>query len=271
MFKDIIVELGLGPRDVAGSYALSLGEKFRAHVLGVAINYAALLPGSIMAEALTEVRAEIRGRANNAVARFNEEARRRNVPAGTLILDDGAIVPPEELGALARRFDLAVFGQPEDDFLGAEQAVAEALLFDSGRPVLVVPYIYNGEPKFDRITVCWDGSRSAARAVADAMPLLKKAKAVDVVIVGTVPPKSDETSGADLGQHLARHGLSVEVKRITSPDVDVANTILSHVADNSTDMLVMGAYGHSRLREFILGGATRGILQAMTVPTLMSH
>jgi nucleotide-binding universal stress UspA family protein len=103
------------------------------------------------------------------------------------------------------------------------------------------------------------------------MPFLKKAKAVDVVIVASDRPKSDEIPGADIGQHLARHGLKIEVKRIVATDTDVANTILSHAADTSADFLVMGGYGHSRLREFILGGATRGILSSMTLPTLMSH
>ena len=119
--------------------------------------------------------------------------------------------------------------------------------------------------------ICWDGSRAAARAVADALPFLQKAKQVEVVIVSEKPAKTDEVPGADLGQHLARHGLTVDIKHITSPDIDVPSTILSHAADSDADMLVMGGYGHSRLREFILGGTTRGLLESMTVPVLMSH
>ena len=102
--------------------------------------------------------------------------------------------------------------------------------------------------------VCWDGSANAARAIADAMPLLARAKSIDVVIVASERPKSDEIPGADIGQHLARHGFKVEVKRIVATDTDVANTVLSHAADSSADFIVMGGYGHSRLREFILGG-----------------
>ena len=123
----------------------------------------------------------------------------------------------------------------------------------------------------DRVMVCWDGSRAAARAVGDALPFLKKAKQVEIVIVSTKPNEKDEMPGADLGQHLARHGLKVEINQITSPDIDVASTILSHAADFSTDVIVMGGYGHSRLREFVLGGVTRGMLESMTVPVLMSH
>src|SRR5262249_32763384 len=139
----------------------------------------------------------------------------------------------------------------------------------SGRPVLVVPYIQKGPLKLDRVLVAWDGSRNAARAIADAMPLLAKAKTVEVVIVGK--GKSDEIPGADIAQHLARHDLKVELKRIVSPESDIASTLLSHIADTAADFIVMGGYGHSRLREFIYGGVTRSILSSMTVPALMSH
>jgi nucleotide-binding universal stress UspA family protein len=90
-------------------------------------------------------------------------------------------------------------------------------------------------------------------------------------VVATERPKSDELPGADIAEHLARHELKVDLKRIVTGDTDVASTILSHAADVAADFMVMGGYGHSRLREFILGGVTRGILSSMTVPTLMSH
>jgi nucleotide-binding universal stress UspA family protein len=152
-----------------------------------------------------------------------------------------------------------------------DEVINEGVLFESGRPVIFVPFIHKGAMKLDRMMVCWDGSRAATRAIADAMPLLKKAKQIEVVIISDKPGKEDELSGADLGQHLARHGLKVEVNRIISPDIDVPSTILSHAADSFADMIVMGGYGHSRMREFVLGGATRGLLESMTVPVLMSH
>ncbi len=174
-------------------------------------------------------------------------------------------------GRVARRFDLSVVGQREPNKMTPEDLFVEGALFESGRPVIVVPYIQKAGIKLNHVMVCWDGSRAAARALADAMPLLQKAKQVDVVIIANDRGKSDEIPGADIGQHLARHGLEVEVKRLTSPDIDVASTVLSYAADSSTDFIVMGGYGHSRLREFVLGGATRGMIAAMTVPTLMSH
>ena len=137
--------------------------------------------------------------------------------------------------------------------------------------MLVVPYIQRAGFKLDHVMVCWDASRNAARAVADALPLLERAKAIDVLTVSKERGKSDELPAADIGHHLARHGLNVDVHRIVAPDIDVASSILSYAADASADLIVMGGYGHSRLREFVLGGATRGILSSMTVPTLMSH
>ena len=117
---------------------------------------------------------------------------------------------------------------------------------------------------------CWDGSRNAARAIGDAMPFLRRAAKVEVVTVES-RERRNELSGAKIAAHLARHGLKVELKPIVSADLDVADAVLSHAADTSTDLIVMGGYGHTRLREFVLGGATSGILDAMTVPTLMAH
>ena len=161
--------------------------------------------------------------------------------------------------------------QAEPDQAALDGLIVEAALFDSGRPMLVVPYIQRNGLRLDRILLCWDGSRSSARAVADALPFLRRAKAVEVVTVASEPAKSDEMRGADIAHHLARHGVKVELKRIVTAETDVASTILSHAADSSADFLVMGGYGHSRLREFILGGVTREILASMTVPVLMSH
>jgi len=117
--------------------------------------------------------------------------------------------------------------------------------------------------------VCWDGSRPAARAVADAMPLLTRAGQVDVVIVERA--KSDEMAGADVAEHLARHDLNVTVQRIARGDLAVKDALLNYAADSAGDMIVMGVYGHSRMRDFILGGVTRGMLASMTLPTLLSH
>jgi nucleotide-binding universal stress UspA family protein len=275
MIKDIVVNLGLGDHDPAGQFAVSLAEKLEAHVLGVAFAYEPVIPGSVMGGIppgfIDAQRAEAEKKARDAIARFEAAVKRAGLSSETRILSAGVSAAAESLGRIARRFDLAVVGQPQRDNTVPDELVDEGVLFESGRPVIFVPYIFKGEVKLDRVMVCWDGSRAATRAIADALPLLQKAKQVEVVMVATGRPKSDEVPGADLGQHLARHGLKVDVKRITSPDIDVPSTLLSYAADSAADMMVMGGYGHSRLREFVLGGVTRGLLEAMTVPVLMSH
>ena len=125
-----------------------------------------------------------------------------------------------------------------------DDLMIEGALFDSGRPVLVVPYIQRAGLKLDRVMVCWDGSRNAARAINDAMPFLSHTKAVDVVTINAEKDRSVEIKGADIAQHLARHGLNVELRQINAGDVDVANVILSDAADRDADFIVMGGYGH---------------------------
>ena len=275
MIKDIVVNLGLGEQDHAGNFAISVADTFESHVLGVAFSYEPIIPGTVMGgippEFIEAQRAESNKRARAAASRFEQAAKRAGVSFETGVISASISGAADKLGRLGRRFDLVVVGQPERDKAVADEVVDEGALFDSGRPVIFVPFIQTAGLKLDRIMVCWDGSRAATRAIADALPFLRKSKQVEIVMVANGRSKSDEIPGADLGQHLARHGLKVEVKRITSPDIDVASTILSYAADSSADMIVMGGYGHSRLREFILGGVTRGLLESMTVPALMSH
>jgi nucleotide-binding universal stress UspA family protein len=275
MIKDLVVNLGLGEQDPAGNYAISIAETFGAHVLGVAFAYEPVIPGSVMGgippEFLEAQRSESEKSARSAIARFEQAAKRAGISSETRILSASVSGASDQLGHIGRRFDIIVLGQPTRERPMPDEVIDEGVLFESGRPVIFVPFIQKAGMKLDRVMVCWDGSRAATRAIADSLPFLKKAKQVEVVVIGSKPPKSDEISGADLGQHLARHGLKVDVKRITSPDIDVPSTILSYAADSSADLIIMGGYGHSRLREFVLGGATRGLLESMTVPVLMSH
>jgi nucleotide-binding universal stress UspA family protein len=275
MIKDLIVNLGLGERDPAGTFAVSVAETFEAHVLGVAFAYEPIIPGSVMGgippEFIESQRAEAEKNARKAIARFEQAAKREGVSFESRMVNASVSGASDQLARMGRRFDMIVVGQPTREQPMPDEVVDEGVLFESGRPTIFVPFIQKDGLKLDRVMVCWDGGRAATRAIGDAMPLLEKAKQIEVVVVGSKPPKSDEVSGADLGQHLARHGIKVDVKRITSPDIDVASTVLSYAADSSADLIVMGGYGHSRLREFVLGGVTRAILESMTVPVLMSH
>ena len=276
MIKDIVVNLPISSsRDVVSSYAISVAEAFSAHIAGIAFSYEPVIPASVMggipSDLIEAQRRENETAAKAAMTRFEQAAQRSGLSSETRMLSSSIAGAAELFSQIARRFDLSVIGQSERDKGLPEELIIEGALFGSGRPLIVVPYIQKDGLKLDRVTVCWDGSRAAARAIADAVPLLERAKAIDVLIVASEASKSGDVPGADMGQHLARHSLKVEVKRVTAPDIDVPSAILSYAADNGTDFLVMGGYGHSRLREFILGGATRGILSAMTVPTLLSH
>lgn len=275
MIKDIIVNLGLGERDPAGDFAVSIAETYGAHVLGLAFAYEPVMPGAVMGgippDFIESQRSEANDKAMSAIARFEAGARRSGVSFEHRILDASVSGAADQLGRLGRCFDLVVVGQPSREDVIPEEVLEEAALFESGRPVVFVPFIQKGGIKLDRVMMCWDGSRAATRAIADSLPLVDRANQIEVVIIANERAKSGEVPGADLAAHLARHNLKVDVKFITSPDIDVASTILSHAADTSADLIVMGGYGHSRLREFVLGGATRGILKAMTVPVLMSH
>jgi nucleotide-binding universal stress UspA family protein len=276
MIKDLVVNLSLGEDGgPADDYAVSVADAFAAHVTGIAFVFDPIVPvtgtGYIPAVVIETQLADNQAAAKAAIDRFAAAASRAGVSAEPLTLSASAAGAGDQFGRIARRFDLAIVGQAEPESGEVEELIAESALFESGRPLIVVPYIQKAPLKLDRVMVCWDGGRPAARAIADAMPLLEKSGKVEVVIVTNERGKQDEIEGADMGQHLARHGLKVDVKRIPGGNIDVADALLSHVADSGTDFIVMGGYGHSRLREFVLGGVTHSILRSMTVPVLMAH
>ncbi len=276
MIKDIVVNLSVGEKaGPTGDYAISLASACGAHLTGIAFVYDPIVPisgtGYIPAEVIESQQSDNEAAAKAALDRFAEATRRAGLSAEPLSLTASLSGAGDQFGRIARRFDLAVVGQAEPEASSVEEIVAETTLFESGRPVIMVPYIQKAPLKLDNVMVCWDGSRQSARAIANSMPLLVKAGRVEIVIITNERGKQEEIEGADMGQHLARHGLKVEVHRITGGNIDVADALLSHAADSSADFMVMGGYGHSRLREFVLGGVTHSIFKSMTVPLLMSH
>jgi nucleotide-binding universal stress UspA family protein len=276
MIKDLVVNLGSSaPPDVTADYAISLAKAYDAHVVGVSFVYEPVIPGSLLGGIPTDLievqREENAKAAKTAVANFEEAARATGVSSETRLLDASIAGASDLFGRIARRFDIAVVGQAQREQGVSEELLIEGALFGSGRPVIVVPEIQKHGLKLDRVMICWDGSRPAARAIGDAIPLLSRAEAIEVVVVTGERDKSGEITGANMKRHLARHGIDVEIKRIAVGNVDVQTAILAHAADSAADFIVMGGYGHSRLREFILGGVTRSILKSMPVPVLMSH
>jgi nucleotide-binding universal stress UspA family protein len=275
VLKDIVVNLsGRAAQDFAADYATSIAATFGAHVAGIAFLYEPVIPdgtlGGIPVDLIELQREENSKAANAAVGRFEAATKTAGVSAETRVLDATLGGAAALFGQVARRFDVAVVGQAQREHGASEELMIEGALFESGRPVVVVPYIQKQGLTLDRVLACWDGGRMSARAIADAMPFLERAKAVDIVIVAE-ERKNDEITGANMTEHLARHGVTANVKRIARGDLAIADVILDYAADSGADFMVMGGYGHSRLREFILGGVTRGILGSMTVPVLMSH
>jgi nucleotide-binding universal stress UspA family protein len=276
MIKDILVNLNVteegGP---AGDYAVSVAAALEAHLTGIAFVYDPIVPvsgtGYIPAEVIETQQADNEAAAKAAIKKFAAATSRAGISAEPLTLSASLAGAGDQFARMARRFDLAMVGQAQPETSTLEEIIGETTLFESGRPTILVPYIQKGPLKLDNVMVCWDGSRPATRAIADAMPLLVKGGRVEIVIVTNERGKRDEIEGADMGQHLARHGVKVDVHRISGGDIDVADALLSHAADSGTDFMVMGGYGHSRLREFVLGGVTHSIFRSMTVPVLMSH
>ncbi|SJZ89971.1 Nucleotide-binding universal stress protein, UspA family [Enhydrobacter aerosaccus] len=181
----------------------------------------------------------------------------------------------EALADFAHGADLVVVSQaePEPSAMGALPDLPERLALATERPVLVVPHIGVTGATGKTVLLCWNGRRESGRAAADALPLLEKA---DKVLVLTIdPPKGvgdeEPTSAASAVTWLERHGVKAALQRDTAADADVGDIILSRAADSSADLIVMGVYGHSRVREMMLGGASRTILSSMTVPILIAH
>jgi nucleotide-binding universal stress UspA family protein len=164
--------------------------------------------------------------------------------------------------------DLIVTSQATTDEDTILDVMPEEVIMGAGRPVLLVPR-YGKFPRVgERVLIAWNHGREASRAVHDALPLLKEAETVRIMEVN---PKGNHIAGADIATHLARHGVKAEVGSAAATDMKVGDVILSRAADLGADLLVMGAYGHSRLREYTFGGVTLHILRHMTIPVLMAH
>jgi nucleotide-binding universal stress UspA family protein len=171
--------------------------------------------------------------------------------------------------ARTRDLSLIAIGPAVDN----DRSAAETLLFESGRPVIVFPEAVEvaAAAHFDTVVIAWDGSAKAARAVADAMPLLAEAAQVRILVVTDEKPTTKAGAAADLIRHLEAHGVTSVVDETPIGDRDIGRALTDYVADRDVGLLVMGGYGHARAREFVLGGATHRMLEAPPCPILMSH
>ncbi len=279
-WKDLLVALDPAP-DTPGrvELAAALAERFAGHLVALYPVPSAELPRhaaypdlAMLEPVYHQWREQALEQAEAARQAFEHAAQRHGLSHEWRAAAEGTAADP---AVHARCADLAILGQrdPDNDQMAMFRPSPERVSLATGRPILVVPYAGHFATVGERVLIAWNGGRESARAVADAMPLLTMAARVDVLMVD-VSPEADghgEAPGADLVRHLARHGVEARIERVPSVGLPVGELILSRAADLGADLLVMGAYGHSRARELLLGGATRSILASMTIPVLMSH
>ena len=211
-------------------------------------------------------------RAGRFVQEFETEAKRMGVSSY-----EGRIVDGEAnqgISLLARVADLVVIGRTnlEEKSPIVSPDFPEYVMMNAGRPVLIIPPSYERDIVGERVMICWNASRESIRAVADAIPILKKANLVQIVMynVENEPDVNAELAGSDIALYLARHGINVEVLP-PQKNKHIGNALLELAESQTTDLLVMGGYGHTRFREFLLGGVTRTVLGDSNIPVLMSH
>jgi nucleotide-binding universal stress UspA family protein len=276
MYKTILVPVDGRARSARSvDVACRLAITFDAHVVGLFVEPSIRLPAMAFGDAFVAeigdmALAAARELGNTAQATFESA-----VKASGHAKSEWRVTGGDRAAAVAvqaRYADLVVINQTDANDPGASH-FADSVLLALNRPALLVPHAGTVKTLGDNVLVCWNASAEAARAVSDALPLLKRASKVSVMAVeGRPSPEGHgERPGADIALFLSRHGVRAEVMPTPSGGIDVGNVILSRAYDLGTDLIVMGAYGHARVREMVLGGVTRTILESMTVPVLMSH
>lgn len=279
MIRDLLLPLTGTDGDAAAlAAAIALARPLQAH-LSVVQPFAMPAPTIEpwgMAPDITELYAELRGEAVAYAERFRAMLEREGVPFDLRIAESIFMEAPEVAAMQARHADLSIMVAPVTDDARDRSALRRlfgALLFGSGRPVLVVPPRGPLAWPIRRAMVAWAPTREATRALHDALPLLEEGADIDVVAVD--PDRGDyghgDWPGADIGAHLARHGFRVESTTLPRQDQTVAEVLLRHSTERGAQLLVAGGFGHTRFREWILGGATGGLLDATQVPILFSH
>jgi nucleotide-binding universal stress UspA family protein len=274
-FKEILVHLDGDKQGLARlETAIHLAGSHEARLVGLHVVQPLQLPAFIeigMGRELLEAQRELAWEAAEQTKRlFIEQTDRAGISAEWRA-DEGDLL--DVVGEHARYCDLAILGQRDPNNDSAPEGYPDRLILTSGRPILVIPYAGRFSDIGRRVMVAWNASALATRAVHDALPLLCGA---DKVIVMAINPKDGterfgDVPGAAVCQHLAHHGVKAEAQDAYAPDVEEGEELLSLAADEGVDLLVAGAYGHTRWRDLVLGGVTRHLLDYMTMPVLMSH
>lgn len=279
--KDVLLALTSYPdrtSDVAIRTAVAVAASLDARIAAIACETQVELPSTLLGDSLIDL---------SALAASEGKKSAQNVDAVLQTFSDIAIkiglswetirekrTPakiPQLFAEYARLRDLSIVPVPQEDF--EAQWYLETIIFESGRPTLLIPDKWKREDQFKlgSVVVAWDFSRTAARAVADAIPLLQRAKNVYVLTVANEKKIDLRHSAVEIARHLANHGVAITVETVDVLNQAVGEVMQDYCIKQGADILVMGAYGHSRLREFVLGGATRHILSEPKLPIFMSH
>jgi nucleotide-binding universal stress UspA family protein len=275
MIKHIVVHLTGSPEDdVRISHAEAIARTFDAHLTGLQAHILPQLvttadPTSavVMQEMMTQ--SEDEAKAINSA--LKPKIDRLGISSELRQLSYYNFAIGEALAAATRTADLFIGTRPYGDPTG-QQRIEETVLFRSGRGCLFAPPQVKAPKSFSTILVAWKETREAARAVAEAMPFLRRAQQVHVAIVEEEGASEQYhlESGANIGRYLSRHGVSCEVRKIAGWS-NTGDALANEVAQTGTSLVVMGGYGHSRFREWALGGVTRKFLAEATTPVLMAH
>ena len=271
-YKDIVVHLGTDNRSAARlDAAIELAEHHEGRVTGVYVVSSRNIPGYIRCEIPPEVLkrldTEQRRFTEEAEAQFAERAARTQVPCEWRLMTGD---PVDAVTTSAHYADITIVGQTDPDDGRSASGLADGVVLGGGGPVLVWPYAGACHATAATVMLAWNGSREATRALADALPLLQQAR--KVIVFGVDRSDGRHIPGADISTHLAHHGVRAEARHTrTSLGIHIGDVLLSEIGDCGIGLLVMGGYGHHRLRERLFGGVTRDILRETTVPVLMAH
>jgi len=278
-FKTILVSLNDVERAPAIlSAAMIIALRDDAHVVGLYVAPAIRVHPAVQVNLTPEImemqQSHFKAEAKQAKKIFEEETRKQGIngewrQAASLTPNVADVVIEH-----GHEADLIVAGQVDTDGdNGLELDFNERVALEAGRPVLVIPLAGDFKTIGEQVVVGWNATREAARAAFDALPLLKHASQVHLIWVDAQrePEVAGNLPGSELAASLSRHDVNVTAEKTPAAGVGVGEVLLNRVSDHGADLLVMGVYGHSRMREFIFGGASRSALHHMTVPVLMSN
>lgn len=280
MLKDLVIPITNTAGDSnALAAAIALAERENAHLSVLEIvNLPVPAPspwGLLPDLAMSDIYNTLRAKAESNAAAWRERLSRESISSEVRVTESLFVEPPRTAALHGRYSDMTVMTAATDDVRDVQviHGFFTALLLEAGRPVLVVPPQFKSQRPAKHVVVAWRPTREASRALHDAMPLLHAAESIDVLEVDPVGGERDDGQqpGADIATHLARHGLKVRVVVHGRSGESVATALTRHAEQSGAELVVAGGYGHSRFRQWMLGGVTRELLESASVPILFSH